>query len=148
MGGEPLDPCAFHCSDGILQAVHAVIVGVVVGQGDGLHAGGGEDVYILGLSLEKVGAVLALLHGGELAVGQHALQVDDGQVILGEEVRKVLQEVLRAVLFIHAGEGVRLAGQALLAAEGHVAGKGDGDGLVRQSQQGQHEDKQQANQSQ
>ena len=116
----------------VLVARRAVVPRVVVGQGHGLHAGGGEDLRVGRGGPEPVGGVRALLLGSESPVRQHILQVHHGEVVGLEDGPDVLEEVFRLLL----GGLVQEIPLCPLSVEGgqqHVSGEADDDaeGVLR-----------------
>ena len=118
---------------------------MVVCQRRDFHARGGKHLGVLRRSTEPVAIVAFTLVARvkSIVVGQHALQIDDGQVILGKEIREVFEEVSRAFAVIGGKEAVLGGAQVILAAKGDVASEGEGDGLLRQRERGEKTEKQQ-----
>ena len=141
-------PAETFCFDGgncIAEALCAVVKRMVVCQRRDFHARSGKHLGVLRRPTEPVAIVAFALvtRVKGVVVGQHALQIDDGQVILGKEIREVFEKVPRAFAVIDGKEAVLGGAQVILAAKGDVAGEGEGDGLVRQRERGEKTEKQQ-----
>lgn len=91
---KPAETFCFDSGNCIAEALCAVVERMVVCQRRDFHARGGKHLGVLRRPTEPVAivafALVARVKG--IVVGQHALQIDDGQVILGKEIREVLRK--------------------------------------------------------
>ena len=142
---KPAETLCLDSGNCIAEALRTVVERMVVCQRRDFHARGGKHLGVLRRPTEPVAIVAFALvtRVKGVVVGQHALQIDDGQVILGKEIREVFEEVSRAFAVIDGKEAVLGGAQVILAAKGDVAGEGEGDGLLRQRERGEKTEKQQ-----
>src|SRR5699024_1437550 len=122
----------FQSGDGIIVALLAVIVAVIIGQVCSFYRASGKDRRIFGRGFEGIGFVLAVFR-----FCQSAFHIYNRQVILLEDGAYMLEKIIGAVLFVvgiqAGGTGKRLISSQCTVTHGAdsnrywLAGK---DGLV------------------
>ena len=108
---------------GVLQTGVVKVHGVVVGDGDEVHPAFRQYLYPLGRAEEVELGVDGVL---QFLIGEAALQVPQGQLVVGEVLEGVGKGI--TVVPVHLGGivGGTLLREVLVGGKGHVSDAGDG----------------------